>query len=128
MVATLWILSGFVFLRLAIVSPFLIWPMPRSQSACFSYSSFSCSADCGEQRALTTKIKVSRRRTRPFLHHRKAALCARGSKMHKSDMTSHEHAQTWHIGEDEVGQRLDRYLVAHLADVSRTTVQQMIAD
>lgn len=48
--------------------------------------------------------------------------------MHKSDVTSHEHARIWHIGEDEVGQRLDRYLVAQLAEVSRTTVQQMIAD
>jgi 23S rRNA pseudouridine1911/1915/1917 synthase len=34
----------------------------------------------------------------------------------------------WHIQPDQVGQRLDRYLVAQLASISRTGVQQLIAD
>ena len=48
--------------------------------------------------------------------------------MHKPDMTPHESAQTWHIGEDEAGQRLDRYLTTQLGDMSRTSVQQIIED
>src|SRR5438045_8434995 len=32
----------------------------------------------------------------------------------------------WNIGEDEGGQRLDRYLTAKLGDISRTTAQQLI--
>src|SRR5207253_8100668 len=35
---------------------------------------------------------------------------------------------SWNIGEDEAGQRLDRYLAAKLGDVSRTTAQQLIMD
>lgn len=35
---------------------------------------------------------------------------------------------TWHIQPDQVGQRLDRYLVAQLASISRTGVQQLITD
>jgi len=35
---------------------------------------------------------------------------------------------TWRIQPDQVGQRLDRYLVAQLASISRTGVQQLIAD
>lgn len=34
----------------------------------------------------------------------------------------------WKIGEGEAGQRLDRYLPSRLADISRSTVQQMILD
>ena len=34
----------------------------------------------------------------------------------------------WRIQPDQVGQRLDRYLVAQLASISRTGVQQLIAD
>ena len=48
--------------------------------------------------------------------------------MYKSDMTPHETTQTWHIEEDEAGQRLDRYLATQFSDVSRTTVQQIIGD
>jgi len=40
----------------------------------------------------------------------------------------HEHAQVWHVAEDEAGQRLDRYLASQLNDISRTAVQQMIVD
>jgi len=35
---------------------------------------------------------------------------------------------TWHIGEKEVGQRVDRCIASVLGDISRTTVQQLIAD
>ncbi|MFL5653968.1 MAG: RluA family pseudouridine synthase [Ktedonobacteraceae bacterium] len=35
---------------------------------------------------------------------------------------------SWNIGEDEAGQRLDRYLVAKLGAISRTTAQEMITD
>lgn len=48
--------------------------------------------------------------------------------MYKSDMTPHESAQTWHIGQDEAGQRLDRYLATQLGNMSRTTVQRIIGD
>jgi 23S rRNA pseudouridine1911/1915/1917 synthase len=48
--------------------------------------------------------------------------------MYKPAMTPHETTHTWHIGEDEAGQRLDRYLATQFGDVSRTTVQQMIGD
>src|SRR2546421_4450656 len=34
----------------------------------------------------------------------------------------------WNIGEDEGGQRLDRYLTAKLGDISRTTAQQLIME
>jgi 23S rRNA pseudouridine1911/1915/1917 synthase len=34
----------------------------------------------------------------------------------------------WHIQPDQAGQRLDRYLVAQLSGLSRTGVQQLIAD
>ena len=34
----------------------------------------------------------------------------------------------WKIQPDEAGQRLDRYLVSMLQDISRTTVQQLISD
>ncbi len=40
-----------------------------------------------------------------------------------SDLTS-----VWKIDEEQAGQRLDRYLVAVLADVSRTSVQQLIGE
>jgi 23S rRNA pseudouridine1911/1915/1917 synthase len=35
---------------------------------------------------------------------------------------------TWHIQSGQAGQRLDRYLVAQLAGISRTGVQQLIAE
>jgi 23S rRNA pseudouridine1911/1915/1917 synthase len=34
----------------------------------------------------------------------------------------------WHVQSDQAGQRLDRYLVAQLSGISRTGVQQLIAD
>lgn len=34
----------------------------------------------------------------------------------------------WNVQPDEAGQRLDRYLVSRLQDISRTTVQQLISD
>ena len=34
----------------------------------------------------------------------------------------------WNVQPDEAGQRLDRYLVSMLQDISRTTVQQLISD
>ena len=36
--------------------------------------------------------------------------------------------RTWHIGEKEVGQRVDRCIASVLSDISRTTVQQLISD
>ena len=48
--------------------------------------------------------------------------------MHNPDPTHFEDVCTYKIGEEEVGQRLDRYLVTMLGDISRTTVQQMIND
>lgn len=48
--------------------------------------------------------------------------------MHNPDSTLAHNKRTWNIQPDEVGQRLDRYLVSILQDISRTTVQQLIAD
>ena len=47
------------------------------------------------------------------------------------DMIPSDHPfirRTWHIGEKEVGQRVDRCIASVLGDISRTTVQQLIAD
>src|SRR5438128_7146105 len=49
--------------------------------------------------------------------------------MHNPDLPHHDNEMySWNIGEDEAGQRLDRYLVAKLGAISRTTAQQMITD
>ncbi len=59
----------------------------------------------------------------------KAELSALRSKMHNLNPIHHDkEMHTWNIGEDEGGQRLDRYLAAKLGDISRTTAQQLIME
>lgn len=51
--------------------------------------------------------------------------------MYNPDMIHSDHLhvqQSWHIGEKEIGQRVDRCLVSVLGDISRTAVQQLIAE
>ncbi|MBV9709660.1 MAG: RluA family pseudouridine synthase [Ktedonobacteraceae bacterium] len=42
--------------------------------------------------------------------------------------TSPQENQTWNVQPEQAGQRLDRYLVSLLTDVSRTTIQRLIED
>lgn len=46
--------------------------------------------------------------------------------MHNPDRTSSRDHEVWTIEADQAGQRLDRYLVSRLEDVSRTQAQQLI--
>lgn len=46
--------------------------------------------------------------------------------MHNPDRTSSRDHELWTIEADQAGQRLDRYLVSRLEDVSRTQAQQLI--
>jgi 23S rRNA pseudouridine1911/1915/1917 synthase len=46
--------------------------------------------------------------------------------MHNPDSSSADSKRTWKIQPEEAGQRLDRYLVSILQNLSRTAVQQMI--
>lgn len=48
--------------------------------------------------------------------------------MRHSDELSFEAKHLWHIGPEQVGMRLDRFLVSVLSDVSRTAGQQLIAE
>ncbi len=48
--------------------------------------------------------------------------------MHNPEIPLPDTVQTWRIQSEQVGQRLDRFLVAQLVGVSRTGVQQLIAD
>lgn len=48
--------------------------------------------------------------------------------MHKPDTEHHQEKHLLGIQADEVGLRLDRYLTSMLTGVSRTTIQQLIAD
>jgi 23S rRNA pseudouridine1911/1915/1917 synthase len=48
--------------------------------------------------------------------------------MHNPDTTLLDDTHSWHIGEGDVGQRVDRYVASALDNISRTSVQQMIAD
>jgi 23S rRNA pseudouridine1911/1915/1917 synthase len=48
--------------------------------------------------------------------------------MPSPDPPQFDYEHVWCIQEHEAGQRLDRYLVSVLVDISRTTVQQMIID
>lgn len=48
--------------------------------------------------------------------------------MHKPNPTQSDTVQVWHIQPDKAGQRLDRYLTSVLPTLSRTNVQQLIAD
>ncbi|QBD77741.1 RluA family pseudouridine synthase [Ktedonosporobacter rubrisoli] len=48
--------------------------------------------------------------------------------MYNPDLKSKNENQIWQIDAEQVGQRLDRYLVSVLSDISRTGVQQLIAD
>ncbi|HCF84937.1 MAG TPA: RNA pseudouridine synthase, partial [Ktedonobacter sp.] len=56
------------------------------------------------------------------------ALFAQRSKMHNPDIPVFDDAHIYIIGEVETGQRIDRYIVSLLSDVSRSSVQQMIAE
>jgi 23S rRNA pseudouridine1911/1915/1917 synthase len=48
--------------------------------------------------------------------------------MHNPDIPVFDDARIYIIGEVEIGQRIDRYIVSLLSDVSRSSVQQMIAE
>ena len=47
--------------------------------------------------------------------------------MSNPESTSQEN-QTWNVQPEQVGQRLDRYLVSLLTDISRTSIQHLIED
>jgi len=46
--------------------------------------------------------------------------------MHNPDITQSNQSQHWQVAEEQVGQRLDRFLVSTLDGVSRSTIQHMI--
>ncbi|HEU5231044.1 MAG TPA: RluA family pseudouridine synthase [Ktedonobacteraceae bacterium] len=48
--------------------------------------------------------------------------------MHNSDSKPSGTEQSWRIVEDQIGTRLDRFLASRLTGISRTTVQQLIAE
>lgn len=48
--------------------------------------------------------------------------------MYNPDLIIIADSSQWNVGEDDGGQRVDRYVVSALADISRSSVQQMIAD
>jgi len=48
--------------------------------------------------------------------------------MHNPNSSFSADGQKWSIQQEHVGQRLDRYLVSLLEDISRTSIQQCIAD
>lgn len=48
--------------------------------------------------------------------------------MHNPDVTHSHTPEQWTIEADQAGQRLDRYLVSRLEDVSRTQAQQLISN
>lgn len=48
--------------------------------------------------------------------------------MHNFNTTEEDQTHHWNIAEEQVGTRLDRFLVSVLEAVSRTTVQQMISN
>ncbi|HZO74583.1 MAG TPA: RluA family pseudouridine synthase [Ktedonobacteraceae bacterium] len=48
--------------------------------------------------------------------------------MHHSNELSSEAKHVWHIEPEQVGMRLDRFLVSVLSDISRTAGQQLIAE
>jgi 23S rRNA pseudouridine1911/1915/1917 synthase len=48
--------------------------------------------------------------------------------MHNPDPPFPDISRKWNVQPDEAGQRLDRYLVSRLEDISRTSVQHLISD
>ncbi|TMD67778.1 MAG: RluA family pseudouridine synthase [Chloroflexi bacterium] len=48
--------------------------------------------------------------------------------MYNPDVIIYDDAYTYTIGDDEAGQRIDRYIASLFENVSRTSVQQMIVD
>src|SRR5579884_3751314 len=48
--------------------------------------------------------------------------------MHNPDSPLADSEHTWKIQPQEAGQRLDRYLVGVLQDLSRTAIQQLVID
>jgi 23S rRNA pseudouridine1911/1915/1917 synthase len=48
--------------------------------------------------------------------------------MYNPDMTLSDHQPPWHIGEEQVGQRVDRFITSVLDNMSRNVVQQLIVN
>ncbi len=48
--------------------------------------------------------------------------------MHNLDISQPDQSHTWSITEEQVGTRLDRFLVSMLVEMSRATIQQLISD
>ncbi len=48
--------------------------------------------------------------------------------MYNPDLPLSNNGQTWSIEQDQVGQRLDRYLMSVLNTLSRTGIQQLIVE
>src|ERR1700693_2068067 len=48
--------------------------------------------------------------------------------MYNPDMTLSDHQPPWHIGEEQVGQRVDRFITSVLDNISRNAVQQLITN
>jgi 23S rRNA pseudouridine1911/1915/1917 synthase len=48
--------------------------------------------------------------------------------MYNPDMTLSDHQAPWHIGEEQVGQRVDRFITSVLDNMSRNAVQQLIVN
>ncbi len=46
--------------------------------------------------------------------------------MYNPDTTLADHQPLWHVGEEQVGQRVDRFITSVLDNMSRTAVQQLI--
>src|SRR5579875_1168978 len=90
--------------------------MPVSPLVYACFSSLSCSAAC----------IVRRRRSSRANRQQPVAGYARRSKMRNAK--SFQPVQTTHITAEQVGLRLDRYLVSLLDNVSRTGAQQLIAE
>ncbi|HLZ81565.1 MAG TPA: RluA family pseudouridine synthase [Ktedonobacteraceae bacterium] len=48
--------------------------------------------------------------------------------MYNPDITLSDHQPSWHIGEEQVGQRVDLFITSILDNMSRTAVQQLIVN
>src|SRR5690242_18964603 len=88
-----------------------------SCSLCSSYSAVSIAGP-------TPKI----RREQQQILQQTAELSAQRSKMPNPESPLSASTHIWRVQPDQVGQRLDRYLVAQLASITRTGVQQLITD
>src|SRR5690348_10013672 len=88
----------------------------------------SCSL-CSSYSAVLTahQTQISRPKQLQILQ-QPAELSAQRSKMPNPESPLSASTYIWRVQPDQVGQRLDRYLVAQLASISRTGVQQLITD